>query len=366
MIGAGGTGGHIYPALAVAEALQDDEAGEHDLVFVGAVGGMEAGLARASGLDFSAFHALHAGPLHGVSPPRMLHSCMKLTLGTMQAIKLLRECRPQALLLTGGWANLPLALASRLLGIPSVVYLPDIEPGLTIRVLRHFARRIAITVGESARYFAPGKSVLTGYPLGQSRLTATRAAALRHFGLDGRRKTLLVFGGSQGARSINMAFGDILEWLLADGWQTLHVTGELDWDRSQKQLGKLAKAAHYHGFPYLHDDMGLALAAADLALCRAGASVLGELPHFGAPAILVPYPYAWRYQKVNADYLSERGAALRLDDADMAEQLYPTIKSLHDDESRLTKMRANSKALATADGARRLAQLLIEVGEVER
>ena len=323
---------------------------------------MEAGLARDSGINFRAIHALHAGPLHGVALPRMLLSGMKLAYGTLQAIGVLRAHQPQALLLTGGYSNLPLALSAKLFGIPSVIYLPDIEPGLTIRVLRRFAWRIAITVDESSRYFAPGKTIVTGYPLQQSRLDATREAALRHFGLDERRKTLLVFGGSQGARSINMAFGDIVGQLLDDGWQTLHVTGQLDWERSQRQIGDLTRRPDYHGYAYLRDDMGLALAAADLALCRAGASVLGELPLFGTPAILVPYPHAWRYQKVNADYLSGRGAALRLDDERMKERLYPTIKALLDDEARLSQMREKSKALARTDGAQRLAHLLIEAG----
>ena len=327
---------------------------------------MEAGLARESGINFRAIRALHAGPLHGVALPRMLLSGVKLAYGTLQALGILRLYQPQSLLLTGGWANLPLALGAKLLRVPSVIYLPDIEPGLTIRVLRRFAERIAITVEESSRYFAPGKTVVTGYPLEKNRLQATREAALSHFGLDEGRKTLLVFGGSQGARSINIAFGDIAERLLDDGWQALHVTGQLDWERSQKQIGDLARRRHYHGYPYLRDDMGLALAAADLALCRAGASVLGELPLFGAPAILVPYPHAWRYQKVNADYLSQRGAALRLDDDAMKERLYPTIKALLDDETRLSQMRQKSKSLARTDGAQGLARLLIEVGGEKR
>ena len=321
---------------------------------------MEADLARQSGIAFASRHALQAGPLHGVSLPRMLLSGVKLALGTAQAMRLLRATRPQSILLTGGWANLPLAIGARCFGIPLVIYLPDIEPGLTIQVLRRFATRVAITVDESAKYFDAAKTVVTGYPLQRDRLAATRDAALNHFGLDGRRKVLLVFGGSRGARSINMALADCLERLLADGWQILHVTGEFDWGRTQRQVGALASEPDYHAFAYLHDDMGLALAAADLAVCRAGASVLAELPCFGLPGVLVPYPHAWRYQKVNADYLSERGAALRLNDADMARQLYPTIKALLDDETRLAEMRTRSRALATGDGARRLADLLLE------
>ena len=155
--------------------------------------------------------------------------------------------------------------------------------------------------------------------------SATRDRAINHFRLDPALKTLLVFGGSRGARNINVATGSQLERLLEADLQILHITGALDWERTLAQVGELREDPRYHAFPYLHSDMGLALAAADLAVCRAGASTLAELPQFGLPAILVPYPYAWRYQKVNADYLCERGAGVRLNDEELSEKLYDTV-----------------------------------------
>ena len=142
----------------------------------------------------------------------------------------------------------------------------------------------------------------------------------------------------------------------------LHITGELDWQRAMSEAGEWKDNRDYQAFPYLHDDMGLAFAAADLVVCRAGASTLAELPLFALPAILVPYPYAWRYQKVNADYLSERGAAIRLDDEDLSERLYDEIAQLIHDEKRLRQMSEGSRALANPDGAAALARLLIETG----
>lgn len=322
---------------------------------------MEKKLAAQSGIDFAGCHEVYAGPIHGVSPPRLGMSLIKLAIGSLQSFVKLLSIRPQAILLTGGWANLPVALAARPLNIPMALYLPDIEPGLTIRVLQRFAAKIAITVEASARYFPPEKTVLTGYPLQENRLKATRAQAIGHFGLDSSRQTLLVFGGSRGARSINIALGDSLAKLLADGLQIIHITGELDWQRTLEQAGELRHHPDYHVFAYLHDDMGLALAAADLAVCRAGASVLAELPLFGLAAILAPYPHAWHYQKVNADYLSERGAALRLNDEDLSSSLYDAIKRLISGEQ-LAKMQAQAKTLAAPDGARRLAALLTEIG----
>ena len=348
--------------MATAQALLQPDEEAPNLYFIGAFGGMERKLVAESHIVFDGYHEVLAGPVHGVNPIRMLISLTKLNLGAIQALCLQLRIRPQVILLTGGWANLPVALSARLLRIPTVIYLPDIEPGLTIKALQPLARKVAITVDASARFFPRGKTVVTGYPLLEGRLTADKARALNHFGLDPDRKTLLVFGGSRGARNINLALEENLQRLLDSGIQVIHITGELDWDRSQRQIDALADHPRYHPFAYLHAEMGLAFAAADLALCRAGASTLAELPLFGLPAILVPYPYAWRYQKVNADYLAERGAAVRLNDEDLAEKLVDTISALILDDARLNEMRAKSKALANPNGAQRLAQLLREIG----
>ncbi len=348
--------------MATAQALlhKDDEA--HQLFFIGAVGGMEGKLVAESGLSFAAYHEVFAGPLHGVNLLRILTSILKLTIGSVQSFVKLLRIRPQVILLTGGWANMPVALAARALGIPTVIYLPDIEPGLTIKALQPFAKKIAITVEPSAGYFPIGKSVVTGYPLQKNRLNADRERAINHFKLEAGRKTLLVFGGSRGARSINIALGQHLQRILDNGLQVIHITGELDWERSLQQVGALSEHPQYHPFAYLHEEMGMGFAAADLVVCRAGASILAELPLFGLPAILVPYPYAWRYQKVNADYLVEHGAAIRLNDEDMSVKLYENITALIQNETRLSEMRAKSKALANPNGAQQLADLLLEIG----
>ncbi len=357
MIAAGGTGGHVYPAMAVAEAMIARYPAVN-LSFVGSVEGFERPLVEESGLEFAHYDEVYAGPLHGVNPLRALVSVAQLIIGTLQALSLLARRGPQALLLTGGWVGLPVALAAWLMRVPVMIYLPDIEPGLTIRVLRWFARGVAVTVAESAIYFQPKPVIITGYPVRQEVASANREAAVAHFGLDPQRKTLLVFGGSRGARSINNALMDILPGLLAEGVQVIHVTGTLDWPQIEARQKTLADSNRYHAYPYLHDEMGLALAAADVVVSRAGASVLGEFPLLGLASILVPYPHAWRYQKVNADYLAERGAAIRLDDERMAQDLLPTIRSLLDDTERLSQMRAKAAALAQPDAAQQLAREL--------
>jgi len=351
----------VYPALAAAEVLRKS-AEPHELVFVGTrgSGGFERSLVEQSGISFDRYEAVFAGPLNGVSPLRALSSLLKTGLGLLQSVGIVLRHRPQALLLTGGWANVPVALAAWVFRVPILVYLPDIEPGRTIQVLSRFARKVATTVPESAQFFSEGQTVTVGYPLRESVTSATREGAIAHFGLDAGRKTILVTGGSRGARNINIALIDIVPALVDNGAQILHVTGQLDWERSQEQAAGLVQQPHYHAFPYLDSEaMGLAFAAADLVVGRSGASSLGEFPYFGAASVLIPYPYAWRYQKTNADWLVERGAGVRVDDETMAEALQPTILRILCDDALLQHYQANARALHQGSGAERLAQELL-------
>lgn len=333
------------------------------LAFVGSVDGFERPLVSESGVRFDSYDEVRAGPLHGVSLWRKLTSVVNLALGTLQALLLVRRRQPDALLLTGGWVGLPVALAAWVARVPILIYLPDIEPGLTIRALRRFARRVALTTPDSKAYFPRSKTVVTGYPLRRQMLSATRADGLKRFGLDPARQTLLVFGGSRGARAINYALLDILPQLLADGVQIIHVTGTLDWDDLSRRRAALGDAAHYHAFPYLHHEMGAALAAADLVVSRSGASVLGEFPFFGLPSVLIPYPHAWRYQKVNADYLARHGAGIVLEEARMKDDLLPLVRRLLNDAAQLAAMRAAALALAQPEGAARAAAELAQLAE---
>lgn len=356
----------MYPAFAVAETLRSLEDAPPDLAldFVGGigVGGMEPEMIARSGIQWDNVAYILGGPVHGVPVLQMVGSALRLAVGLVQALILMVRRRPDAAFVTGGWASLPVALAAWLARVPVFAFVPDIEPALTLKVTSRFARQVAATTNDSAPYFQQGQVVETGYPLRLSVLNATRDAALTHFGLDAHRRTLLVTGGSSGARSINRAVLAILPELLADeNLQVIHISGKLDWAEVQAVRAQLpaAQQARYHAVDYLHDDMGLALAAADLVVSRGGASTLGEFPQFGLPAILVPYPYAWRYQKVNADFLAGRGAAIRLDDERMGSELLPLLQGLLHDDARLADMAARARALAHPDGAKNIAQMLL-------
>jgi UDP-N-acetylglucosamine--N-acetylmuramyl-(pentapeptide) pyrophosphoryl-undecaprenol N-acetylglucosamine transferase len=273
----------------------------------------------------------------------------------------LREFKPEVLFFTGGFVATPMAVAGR--GASSLLYVPDIEPGLALKFLARFASRIAVTAEDSRKYFSrSSKITVTGYPVRADLNAWTPESARAHLHLNSQAPVLLVFGGSKGARSINQAMRAQLPQLLGVA-QVIHITGQLDWkevETDQAQLPQELKD-RYHAFPYLHEDMGAALACADLSISRAGASSLGELPLFGIPAILVPYPYAWRYQKVNADYLVRQNAAVILEDSALIGQLFATVQELLSQPTRLQSMARAMRAQAHPQAASQIAGLLMEL-----
>ena len=320
---------------------------------------MEAEIVARAGLPF---RAIHGAGLHAVGVQLPLN-LLRLGWGFFEALGVVRAYQPDVLLVTGGFISVPVALAAWLNRVPVLVYLPDIEPGLAVRLIGRVARRIAVTVDDSRSYFGGrvGKVVVTGYPTRPGLAKATRSAAQAHFGLEPGRPVLLVTGGSRGARSLNRAVLAALPDWLAD-YQVIHISGRLDWpavEQAQQALPS-EQRARYRAFPFLHE-MGQALAAADLVVSRAGASALGEYPLFGLPAILVPYPYAWRYQKVNADYLVRRGAAVLLNDVDLAERLARDVRELLGDPARLASMRTAARAAARPGAAANIVHELAQL-----
>jgi UDP-N-acetylglucosamine--N-acetylmuramyl-(pentapeptide) pyrophosphoryl-undecaprenol N-acetylglucosamine transferase len=297
---------------------------------------------------------------------RLINS-IRLAWSVLLASAIIGRFRPDVLFMTGGYVNAPVAVAARLRRVSAAIYLPDIEPGSAVKKLSRLVDRIACTAGESQAYFPAGKTVVTGYPVRpefRQSVIMSKAEALAHFELQPEIETLLVFGGSRGARSINRAVMSMLPALLSRA-QVIHVSGNLDWAEVSANADELPESlrANYRPYAYLHEEMSVAWRAADLLVSRAGAGMLGESPAMGTPAILVPYPYAWRYQKINADYLAERGAAIRLDDERLSEELLPIVNELLFDCERLTAMAAAARSLDVPDAPGKLADLLVMLGK---
>ena len=309
------------------------------------------------------FRAIPAAGVHGVGWRKLPGNISRLSHGYFASRRILREFQPDVLLFTGGYMAVPMAAAGQgLFGkkIASVLFVPDIEPGLALKVLGRRADRIAATTEDTRKYYKRQDRVLvTGYPVRPELLDWSRERAFRALDLVQDRPVVLVFGGSSGAQSINRALFNALPRLLGD-LQIIHISGERNWDEVQTIKKSLNPdiTRHYHAYPYLHSEMGAALKAADLVISRAGASGLGEYPAFGLPAILVPYPYAWRYQQTNAEYLASNGAAMILADGDLMESLSQTILDLIRDQSKLASMRAAMLRLAHPDAAERIADII--------
>ncbi|NOG66277.1 MAG: UDP-N-acetylglucosamine--N-acetylmuramyl-(pentapeptide) pyrophosphoryl-undecaprenol N-acetylglucosamine transferase [Chloroflexi bacterium] len=362
LISAGGTGGGVYPALAVAEVLRQ----QPDVVlhFVSSATGLENDLLTKAGIRLDEWDKVQAGPLHRVNPIKLIRSIFRLFIGIGQSLALLRRKKPAVVFLTGGWVGIPVAIAAWLYRIPMVIFVPDIEPGRTLKLLGRFAKVITATSRDTARYYGKNKQVVeTGYPLRSSLLTVTREQSIQALGLDSTKKTLLVFGGSQGSRAINRAVMSGLPELLKNTeLQIFHVSGKLDAAAVQSAHDELPDElqSRYHVRDYVHE-FGYALAAADLAISRAGASTLGEDTFFGLPAILVPLANTWRYQKVNADWLAERGAAIHLEEERMAEELVPLVNALFNDPARLNLMKEAARKLAYTDGAANIAKEILNL-----
>lgn len=244
--------------------------------------------------------------------------------------------------------------------IPTLLYVPDIEPGMALKSLAGLSDLITVTTEQSQRFFNK-KVIETGYPLRPDLAVWDRQTANSYLGISGKLPVLLVFGGSKGAHSINKALLNDLHVLL-ERFEIIHLSGELDWNyvRHHREQLPMELAARYHAMPYLHE-MGAALAAADLVVSRAGASTLGEFPLFGLPAVLIPYPHAWRYQKVNADYLTNRGAAVILEDSLLKKELLNTLIVLIENPNKLQAMRAAMFELSHPRAAEKIAGVLTEL-----
>lgn len=342
----------MYPALAVLQAMPADT----QTLWVGSQGGLEAPLVQRANIRFE---GIPAAGVHGVGLKRLPGNLLSILKGTLAARKIVTAFKPDLIFFTGGFIAFPIALAA--LRIPKVLFVPDVEPGLALKVISFFAERIALSAEASRRFYRDQNTLLvTGYPIRQEIGKQDKQTARMQMGLSGEKPVVLFFGGSKGAHSINQAVFNNLDPLLQMA-QVIHITGEGDWPDVELVRSRLPAGLQplYLAYPYLHEEMPAALASADLVVSRAGASTLGEYPAYGLPAMLVPYPHAWRYQYVNAHYLEENGAAVVVADGDLDSKLLPLVTDLFSNASRLKGMGVSMRKLAKPQAAASIAQLLL-------
>jgi UDP-N-acetylglucosamine--N-acetylmuramyl-(pentapeptide) pyrophosphoryl-undecaprenol N-acetylglucosamine transferase len=345
----------VYPLLVVVDALQEIAGnGGTEVLYVGHTGGLEESIISRTDLPFE---KVDSGPIRGTNPWTLASSLYRLWRGFRQARALLSRWQADVVLTSGGYVSVPVAVAAWSKSVPLLVYLPDLEPGLAVRLQSRFATRIAVSFDEVRRHFPADKAMVSGYPVRAGIFGANKVHSYQSLALDPGRKTLLAFGGSRGARPVNQALFASLPELVTD-YQVVHVTGQLDWPwvKEQKETLPSEMRAHYHAYPYLHDDqLFAAFAAADLVVARAGAATTAEFPAAGLPSILVPYPYSGQHQQLNADFMVQHGAAVCLDNADLGTELKQTIIRLLADDATLAHMSQSARALARPSAAHCLA-----------
>lgn len=365
IVSGGGTGGHIYPAVTLIRAIQEKNPAA-TFLYVGTPHGLEADIVPKEGIPFRTVDV--RGFKRSLSPTNLGRAIAALT-GVVKAMGIVRGFRPDVAVGTGGYVCGPTLLAASLMGVPTLIQEQNVVPGITNRLLAKFVTRIAVGTAAAVAHFPKEKVVFTGNPIRREVMAASRASALAAFRFDPAKKTVLVSGGSQGAKTINRAMiGVIAHYAAHPEVQILHVTGRGAYEDTLSRLCEagvdLAAADNIAVRPYLYD-MPQALAAADLAVFRAGALGIAELTARGVPAILVPYPYATdNHQEENARAMAEAGAARMILDKELtAERLLAEWTALLRDEEGLRRMGAISRSLGRPQAAEEIAALVLAMTE---
>jgi UDP-N-acetylglucosamine--N-acetylmuramyl-(pentapeptide) pyrophosphoryl-undecaprenol N-acetylglucosamine transferase len=360
IISGGGTGGHIFPALAIANAIRKADEGS-EILFIGAKGRMEMKLVPAAGYPIE---GLWISGLVRRLTLKNLAFPLKVLVSMMKARRVIKHFGPDAVIGVGGFASGPTLRVAVSKKIPTLIQEQNSYPGITNKILSRHVDRICVAYDSMGRFFPAEKIVVTGNPIRQDILEskATREEALAFFGLAPGKKTVLVVGGSLGARSINMAIENAIPDLLEHQIQLIWQTGKGYYDKAfeatrGQQSGDI-KVLDFIG------RMDLAYRAADLVVSRAGAIAISELSAMAKPAILVPYPFAAEdHQQKNAMACAERNAAVMVPDQEAGRRLATVIQDLISQPGKLASLGASISTMAHLDSADRIAAEVLKLIE---
>ncbi len=321
VIATGGTGGHLFPAIQLAKELTRQN---HEIFFLGSFG---ACIEQLIGTGFR-FENLYAKGLKMGNVKDFFGSSFSILKATVGSIKFLNEFKPHVVIGFGGYGAFPVVFSASLLGFPTMIHEQNAIPGKANKLLAKMVKKIAISFEESRPFFKHHQIVLTGYPLNIKKETMDKASAYREFKLSAARKTILVFGGSQGSHTINKIFLTASRLLEAEGlsFQIIHASGEKDYVPLKDAYAKMNTPCFLS--PFINQ-MSAAYKIADVVISRAGAGTVSELGLFKLPSILIPYPYAGGHQKENALVLVKAGLASMIEEKDLTpEILRDQIKSM--------------------------------------
>lgn len=353
MIAGGGTGGHLFPGIALAEEVSTRHH-KNEVVFVGTDRGLEAKVVPAAGYTLE---TIPARGIKGMGPLKFLQALLALPIAFIASWRILRRYRPDVVVGVGGYSSGPLVLAAWLQRVPTAVQEQNALPGITNRILGKVVRAVFLAFDEARRFFPERKVHLIGNPIRRKLMDNYLRSRVDHDGF-----TLLVFGGSLGAHGINSRMLEALDHLgdLKDQIRFVHQTGKKDVEsvrQGYQQKGFQAEVLEFI------DDMSSAYAKADLVVCRAGATTVAELTVCKKAAILIPFPFATdNHQEVNARALVEGGAALMFRETELTgEKLAAEIRALKADPARLKKMEKQAALLGRPEAAKELADVCVQM-----
>lgn len=355
LISGGGTGGHIFPALSIANALKRRL--DCDILFVGADNRMEMEKVPAAGYEIIGL------PVAGFNRKNLLKNfavLKKLYTSISKARKIVKEFKPDIAIGVGGYCSGPTLKAAQKAGVPTLIQEQNSYAGVTNKLLAKKADKICVAYDGMERFFPADRIIKTGNPVRKDLLEKKidKGAARESFGLNGERPTVLVVGGSLGALTLNESMEARIRDLVERGIQVIWQTGKNFGDRGPKAAKNLKGAV----VTQFISDMAAAYAAADLVVSRAGASSISELENLGKPCVLVPSPnVAEDHQTKNALALADRNAAVMVTDAEARDKLVDTVITLLDDKARLKEMSANISELATLGSDERIADEVVNI-----
>lgn len=358
MIAGGGTGGHLFPGLALAEEFKRRDS-SIEVIFIGTEHGIEARIIPREGYPIK---FLRAEGIVGISFLRKMKAILKLFLSFLDANRILKAVMPDIVIGVGGYASGAVVFIANLKSIPTMIHEQNSVPGLTNKILGRFVKVICVTYQESISFFPLGKTFLTGNPIRPKILKGERESAYGLFSLDKDMFTVFVFGGSSGASSINRVMVNALNYIpdLREKVQFLHQTGDRDYENVREAYRKAGFKGTVAPFIY---QMAEAYAVADIVISRAGATTLAELTALGKPAILVPYPYAaGRHQEFNAIKLREMGAAFMVADSELrGETIAMHIRDMYENNSIRIEMQKASRGLGRPEASNKIVDIAMSL-----
>lgn len=354
----GGTGGHAYPAISIAEALRSDFP-DCELLYIGSKNSLEERLACEAGLTF---FGVSSRKLKKLASPDTVLTMLALAKGFTEAYSALQRFNPDVVVGTGGYASAAVVMAQSMRRGKTIILEQDVIPGRTNRWLSRFTSKICVSFEEAGARFPNGKVVVTGSPIRPALLTLpSREDGRKALGLNPDLFTILVLGGSQGARRLNEVMADAVPALRKLPVQVLHQAGSRNIGEAEER-GKSLGWDKYHVRAYL-EDMPSVYAASDFAICRSGSSTIAEITAVGLPAILVPYPFAHAdHQRFNAESIQSRGGAITISDADITpEFVVSTVEKMLSSPDDLRKMSDAGRKIGKPHAAWDIARLAVHL-----